>query len=109
MKPDQRDFIDRVRSLVMLIPVGKVTTYGDIARALGIRKSARLVGWALGKLVDEHPLEVPCHRVVNAQGLLSGRHAFPGNTMAERLEQEGIPFKNSNQIDLSHVHWTYES
>ncbi len=95
-KVEQPNFFERVYQIVRQIPYGKVTSYGAIAKALGTAKSARMVGWAMNA---SHLLEdVPAHRVVNRNGLLTGKHHFDGtNLMQQLLENEGIKITN-NQI-----------
>ncbi len=85
-----KDFFQAVYDIVRLIPVGKVTTYGAIAEALGTKGSARLVGWAMNA---SHGLpDVPAHRVVNRKGLLTGKmHFADANEMQRKLMAEGIP------------------
>jgi methylated-DNA-protein-cysteine methyltransferase-like protein len=84
------DFYSHVYEIVRLIPEGRVTTYGAIAKALGSAKSSRLVGAAMNNSHDVRPL-VPAHRVVNRSGLLTGKHHFTGSSsMQELLEAEGI-------------------
>ena len=83
------NFFERVYEVARKIPLGKVTSYGAIAKALGSGRSARMVGWAMNA---SHNLEdVPAHRVVNRKGLLTGKHHFDGsNLMQQLLESEGI-------------------
>ena len=82
------DFFERVYKLVRQVPYGKVTTYGAIARFLGAARSARKVGYAMNAA---HTIDdVPAHRVVNRNGVLTGKHHFGGiNTMQQLLESEG--------------------
>ncbi|MCF8380798.1 MAG: MGMT family protein [Bacteroidales bacterium] len=83
-------FFTEVYKITLLIPSGRVSTYGAIARYLGSPGAARMVGWALNNChnLDEF---IPAHRVVNRNGLLSGKHHFQGNkVMQELLESEGI-------------------
>ncbi|CAI8164436.1 MAG: DNA base-flipping protein [Bacteroidota bacterium] len=84
----QHDFFERVYEVVRQVPYGKVTTYGAIARFLGAARSARTVGYAMNRA---HALgDVPAHRVVNRNGVLTGKHHFGGmNTMQQLLESEG--------------------
>ncbi len=98
------NFFERVYEVVKLIPVGKVTSYGAIARYLGAARSARMVGWAMNKAHDLE--EVPAQRVVNRLGLLTGKHHFGGtNAMQQLLEAEGIVI-NGNQIqNFEKVFW----
>ncbi|MFN3316833.1 MAG: MGMT family protein [Raineya sp.] len=89
----ESNFFDAVYQVVKLIPSGRVTTYGAIAAYLGTKKSARMVGWAMNA---SHSLQdVPAHRVVNRNGILTGKHFFATPTrMQELLEQEGICVKD---------------
>ncbi len=90
---ENEDFFDKVYSLVEKIPFGKVTTYGHIARILGIKSSARMVGWALNSAKTRNDL--PFHRVVNRNGELTGKRYFATPTlMRELLEAEGVQFKD---------------
>lgn len=86
----KKDFFKDVFQVVELIPKGRVTSYGAIAKYLGAAKSSRLVGWAMNAShKNEKP--IPAHRVVNRNGLLTGKMHFPTETaMQERLEAEGI-------------------
>lgn len=85
------DFDVRVYEIVMQIPFGKVTTYGHIAAALGARSSSRMVGYALNAVKNRH--EIPCHRVVNRNGELTGKMHFPTPTMMrELLDTEQVEF-----------------
>lgn len=83
------DFFQRVYAVCRLIPTGRVTNYGAIAKALGAERSSRMVGWAMNAV---HGLsDVPAHRVVNRNGLLTGKmHFTTPNRMQELLEQERI-------------------
>jgi len=91
------DFHNRVYAVVMAIPEGRVTTYGAIAEALGLRRSARMVGRALGALTGEPG--IPCHRVVNSSGALSGAPRFATPTlMRELLEAEGVTFRGETVV-----------
>ncbi len=95
-------FFEDVYSLVKKVPVGKVTTYGEIARALGTR-DARKVGWAMHANPHE---DVPCHRVVNKDGKLALNFAFDGwREQKRRLEKEGILFKDQTHVDLEQCLW----
>ena len=86
----QRDFFEDVWAVVRLVPPGRVTTYGAIAQFLGMRSGARQVGYAMNAAHTEAP-DVPAHRVVNRNGLLTGKHHFgaPGR-MAALLAAEGV-------------------
>jgi methylated-DNA-protein-cysteine methyltransferase-like protein len=100
------DFYRKVYEVVEDIPTGKVTTYGAIARSLGVASGARTVGYALNQLINESGTEkVPAHRVVNRLGQLTGRAWFPDDTMRERLEQEGVLFKEEYTVDIEKHFW----
>ena len=97
------DFFEAVYGIVRLIPPGKVTTYGAIAQALGSKSGARMVGWAMNA---SHGLaDVPAHRLVNRQGLLTGKmHFNPPDVMQKKLEEEGITVMN-DQIQRFEQHF----
>ncbi|ARV07179.1 cysteine methyltransferase [Polaribacter sp. SA4-10] len=101
---DSDNFFERVYKVTRLIPYGRVTSYGEIAKYLGAARSARMVGWAMNKA---HSLEdVPAHRVVNRKGLLTGKHHFDGtNLMQQLLESEGIVVIDNQIQDLEKVLW----
>lgn len=102
--PASPPFAARVYDIVARIPSGRVTTYGRIARAIGDPRGARMVGWALMQVVEEH--ELPCHRVVNRVGLLSGGwHFGHPDVMRGLLLAEGVPFKDEYQVDLDRCVW----
>lgn len=97
------DFFDRVWKVVDQIPRGSVTTYGHIAEHLGQRSAARTVGWALAAAKDT-PL--PCHRVVNRFGALTGAPKFGGpHIMEDRLRSEGVQFDDDNCVILEQHLW----
>lgn len=97
-------FFDDVYEVVKLIPVGKVTSYGAIAQFLGRKGSARMVGWAMNAA---HSLpEVPAHRVVNRNGLLTGKHHFGSpNLMQQLLESEGLEIENDQIKNFKNHFW----
>lgn len=97
------DFYNRVYDIVRTIPHGKVTTYGIIANFLGAKSSSRLVGWALNAVMDR--VDIPCHRVVNRLGELSGKMHFDHPTqMKDRLLAEEVTFIGE-AVDLSKHLW----
>lgn len=99
------DFFYKVYKVVKLIPPGRVTSYGAIARYLGTGGSARMVGWAMNA-AHTHPDFVPAHRVVNRNGLLTGKHHFDTpNAMKELLENEGIEVKGDQIINFKNHFW----
>ena len=106
-KMENDNFFERVYAVVRQIPYGKVTSYGAIAKVLGTARSARMVGWAMN---SSHNLEdVPAHRVVNRNGLLTGKMHFDGtNLMQQLLENEGIVVVDSQIVDFEKVFWTPE-
>lgn len=98
-------FFRRVYEVTAMIPYGKVTSYGAIARYLATAGSARMVGWALNNC---HTLEqyIPAHRVVNRNGLLTGRHHFGNSgTMQQLLENEGAIIENDRIINFREMFW----
>lgn len=98
------NFFQDVYDVVRLIPRGRVSTYGAIARYLGTGKSARMVGWALNV---SHSLEdVPAHRVVNRAGVLTGKvHFSPPEKMEKMLRKEGIKVKEEQILNFGGVFW----
>ncbi|WP_069133519.1 MGMT family protein [Rhodohalobacter halophilus] len=103
---DRTDFYDKVYEIVMQIPAGKVTTYGAIAGCIGVKSGARMVGYALNNLAGQSDGEsVPAHRVVNRLGQLTGRAYFEGDVMKERLEQEGVEFKEEYTVHIEKHFW----
>jgi methylated-DNA-protein-cysteine methyltransferase-like protein len=101
---DNNDFFQRVYRIVETIPYGKVTSYGAIGKALGLRSSARMVGWALNALAGSNS-HIPAHRVVNRLGELSGKFYFgTPNLMRELLESEGIEFID-DAVDMKKHFW----
>ena len=107
MSTTNDNFFERVYEVARQIPYGKVTSYGAIAKVLGAARSARMVGWAMNA---SHNLEdVPAHRVVNRNGLLTGKHHFDGtNLMQQLLESEGIVVKENQIVDFQKHFWEPE-
>lgn len=104
MADEQSDFFERVYDVVARIPPGRVATYGDIAEHVGARSAARTVGWALNAAVGSG---LPCHRVVNRFGALTGKRHFEGpDVMEERLRSEGVAFQDDGTVDLDTHRWT---
>jgi methylated-DNA-protein-cysteine methyltransferase-like protein len=101
----EKDFFQMVYQVVRLIPRGRVTSYGAIAAYLGAKTSSRLVGYAMNGAGRIKP-KVPAHRVVNRNGLLSGRHHFETPyQMQELLEKEKIRVKDHKVQDFRKVFW----
>lgn len=97
-------FFQDVWEVVKLIPRGRVTNYGAIAKYLGTGMSSRMVGWALNAVPADN--SVPAHRVVNRQGLLTAAAHFGGDTMKRLLESEGVEIINNNQVkDFKALIW----
>ncbi len=98
------DFFRDVYQIVKLVPKGRVTTYGAIGEYLGLRSSARMVGWAMHACATQEG--VPAHRVVNRNGMLTGKIHF-GNPMRmqELLEAEGIEVKEDKVQNFKHLLW----
>lgn len=98
-------FFQRVYEVVKLIPYGRVTSYGAIARYLGTGRSARMVGWAMNHSHVADPT-LPAHRVVNRNGILTGKHHFGApNLMQQLLENEGQTIVNDAIQHFSKVFW----
>ena len=98
-------FFDKVYVVARMIPYGRVTSYGAIAKYLGTSGSARMVGWAMN---GAHRLEdaVPAHRVINRTGLLTGKHHFGSpDLMQQLLENEGIKVVDDKVVDFERLFW----
>ena len=103
--PTEQSFFTDVYDVVRQIPKGRVTSYGAIASYLGSRLSARMVGWAMNAA---HPVKpkVPAHRVVNRNGMLTGKHHFGTPTlMEELLNKEKILVKDDVVVDFKNLFW----
>lgn len=99
------DFFERVYQVVRLIPPGRVTNYGAIARFLGSPQASRMVGYAMNNS-HAQPQYVPAHRVVNRKGLLTGKHFFGGpDTMRELLQSEGVLVENDQITHFETLFW----
>ena len=102
MKKD--DFFQKVYDVVRKIPFGRVSTYGLIARHLGSTSSARTVGWALNACHNDS--SIPAHRVVNRNGVLTGKHHFKGiELMQQLLENEGVTIVDDKILDFEQKIW----
>jgi len=101
---DRPNFFQDVHEVAKLIPPGRVTSYGAIAKYLGTGRSARMVGWAMNQtLVDP---AIPAHRVVNRIGVLTGKgHFHPSSAMQERLESEGVKVIKDQIQDFDKHFW----
>src|SRR5687768_134165 len=101
-KQSADNFFRDVHEVAKLIPKGRVTSYGAIAHYLGVKSSARMVGWAMHGC----PKGVPAHRVVNSAGLLTGKHHFKTpDTMQKLLEKEGIKVVHDKVQRFKDILW----
>ena len=99
-----KDFYKRVYEIAAQIPKGKVMTYGDIARAIGSPRSARIVGYAMRSIPDG--MMIPAHRVVNRSGEMAPSHVFGSQDLQrEILRSEGVIFKEDGTIDMEKCRW----
>ena len=105
MAEEKDGFFQDVWEVARLIPEGRVTSYGAIAKYLGSPGAARMVGWAMNAShASKKP--VPAQRVVNRIGMLSGKHHFDGhNLMQELLENEGVKVENNQVVDFENRFW----
>jgi methylated-DNA-protein-cysteine methyltransferase-like protein len=98
------NFFEKAQAVAKLIPLGRVTSYGAIARYLGANRAARTVGWAINAASSDD--SIPAHRVVNSKGLLTGKHHFEGtNLMQQLLENEGVFVKDNQIQNFDRVFW----
>lgn len=103
MKND--NFFERVYEVTKLVPFGRVTTYGAIARCIGSPQSSRMVGWALNNCHARGDF-IPAHRVVNRNGLLTGKHHFrTPELMQQLLKNEGVEVQNDQVIHFREKFW----
>lgn len=98
-------FFENVYDVARLIPKGRVTSYGAIAKYLGTGRSARMVGYAMNNAHAQVP-NVPAHRVVNRNGMLTGKHHFgTPDLMQKLLEKEGVSVKKDTVVDFNKLFW----
>lgn len=104
MKTKKENYFDLVYQVVRLIPRGRVTSYGAIAHYLGLKSGARMVGYAMNAA---HTVkDVPAHRVVNRNGILTGKHHFGSPTMMEELLlSEGVAVEGDKIINFNEIFW----
>ncbi|MFD2035816.1 MGMT family protein [Belliella marina] len=104
MKSKSENYFDSVFQVVKLIPFGRVTSYGAIANYLGLKSGARMVGYAMNASHNQE--DVPAHRVVNRNGVLTGKHhfAYP-EQMQELLEKEGVLVEKDQVVDFDRFFW----
>ena len=98
---NKEQFIIDIYAVTRLIPVGRVTSYGAIARSLEQSRRVRMVGWAM----NQSPEDVPSHRVVNRNGLLTGRQFFGGTRMQDLLQSEGLEVEKNKVKNFKKVFW----
>ncbi|WP_419212807.1 MGMT family protein [Maribacter sp. X9] len=104
MISENENFFEKVYQVARLIPEGRVTSYGAIAKYLGAARSARMVGWAMN--ASHNTEDIPAHRVVNKVGLLTGKHHFDGtNLMQQLLESEGVEIVDHQIVNLEKYFW----
>lgn len=101
---NEETFFNKVYQVVRLIPPGRVTSYGAIARFIGSPQASRMVGYALNSS-GSLPEFIPAHRVVNRKGLLTGKRYFGGNTMQQLLENEGAIIDDNQIINFNELFW----
>ncbi len=102
---NSNSFFNNVFSIVQLIPFGRVTSYGAIAEYLGARGSARMVGWAMNASHSQ-VTDIPAHRVVNRNGLLTGKNHFGSpQIMQQLLESEGVTVVDDKVVRFDEVFW----
>jgi methylated-DNA-protein-cysteine methyltransferase related protein len=98
-------FFEKVYQVARLIPYGRITTYGAIARYLGSARSSRMVGWALNNCHSKGEF-IPAHRVVNRNGLLSGKHHFgTPSAMQQLLGNENVEVIDDKVVKFKELFW----
>jgi methylated-DNA-protein-cysteine methyltransferase-like protein len=103
--PKDSDLYESIYQIVRLVPKGRVTSYGAIAAAIGMKSGARVIGYAMNNCHGVKP-KVPAHRVVNRNGLLTGKHHFGnGNEMQLLLEKEKIKVVADRVQDFDLLFW----
>lgn len=104
-KPAKESIYDIIFEVVRAVPKGRVTTYGAVAAALGVKSGARMVGYAMNASGSVKP-KVPAHRVLNRNGMLTGKHHFnPPEKMEQLLKKEGIKVKDDVVVDFEKLFW----
>lgn len=104
-RKDSYSFFENVYEVARLIPRGRVTSYGAIAKYLGSGKSARMVGYAMNAAHLQSP-PVPAHRVLNRNGMLTGKHHFGSpDLMQKLLEKEGVKVEKDTVKNFDKIFW----
>lgn len=104
-KKNKENIYDAIYDVVRAIPKGRVSSYGAVAAAIGAASGARVVGYAMNNCAGVKP-KVPAHRVVNRNGLLTGKHHFtPPEQMQQLLEKEGVKIKDDQVVDFDSLFW----
>jgi len=102
---DKESIYDAIYDVVRAVPKGRVTSYGAVAAAIGAASGARVVGYAMNMCSGVKP-KVPAHRVVNRNGMLTGKHHFnPPEKMQQLLEKEGVKVKDDQVVDFNTLFW----
>lgn len=102
---DKDSLYDAIYDVVLAVPKGRVTSYGAVSAAIGVKSGARVVGYAMNLSGNVKP-KVPAHRVVNRNGMLSGKHHFsPPEKMQQLLEKEGVKVENDTVVDFKKLFW----
>jgi len=104
-RKSKESIYDAIYDIVRSVPKGRVTSYGAVAAAIGAASGARVVGYAMNTCAGVKP-KVPAHRVVNRNGMLTGKHHFsPPEKMQQLLEKEGVKVKNDIVVDFDNLFW----
>jgi methylated-DNA-protein-cysteine methyltransferase-like protein len=104
-KPVKENIYDIIFDVVRAVPKGRVTSYGAVAAAIGVKSGARMVGYAMNASGSVKP-NVPAHRVLNRNGMLTGKHHFnPPEKMEQLLKKEGIKVKDDKVVDFDTLFW----
>ena len=104
-KPEKENIYNIIYDVVRAVPQGRVTTYGAVAAAIGVKSGARMVGYAMNSSAAAKP-KVPAHRVLNRNGMLTGKHHFnPPERMEQLLKKEGIKVKDDTVVDFDKLFW----
>lgn len=102
---NKEDLYEIIYQLVRQVPRGRVTSYGAIAAAIGMKSGARVVGYAMNNCTNAKP-KVPAHRVVNRNGMLTGKHHFsPPEKMQQLLEKEKVKVEDDKVVDFERLFW----